>query len=119
MTLDEIDEACRNLAGCVVRYPFDSFSQIRAWCIGKKMFAWTDTGSQPVVVQLKADPDLVPALIENYEAIAPGYHMNKRHWVSVNAQKCDATLLANLLEDAHMLVAHTLPRAERLRLLGD
>lgn len=119
MTLDEIDKICRQLVACQVRYPFDSNPQIRSWCIGKKMFAWTDTGSNPPVIQLKADPDLVPSLIENYEAIQPGYHMNKRHWVSVDAQKCDSAMLTNLLEDAHMLVANALPRAERARLLGD
>lgn len=119
MTLDDIDRICRKLPGCSVRYPFDSRSQIRAWCIGKKMFAWTDTTSQPTVVQLKADPDLVPSLIENYLAIQTGYHMNKRHWVSVKANACDPDLLTGLLDDAHHLVATSLTRAERIRLLGD
>lgn len=119
MTLDEIDRLCRNLPGCCVRYPFDSHSSLRAWCIGKKMFAWTDMGELPIVVQLKADPDLVPSLIDSYEAIRPGYHMNKRHWVSVTASTCDADMLTGLLEDAHMLVANALSRADRIRLLGD
>lgn len=119
MTLDDIDSACRNMPGCSVRYPFDSNPQIRAWCIGKKMFAWIDLGKTPPVVQLKADPDLVSALIENYTAIRPGFHMNKRHWISVDATTCDTEMLVGLLQDAHQLIASSLPRVERLRLLGD
>ena len=119
MTLDEVDHVCLGLPGSSVRYPFDTNADIRAWCIGRKMFAWTDTTAVPTVIQLKADPDMVPALIENYRAIRPGYHMNKRHWVSVEAAACDPTLLTGLLEDAHQLVANSLPRKERLRLLGD
>lgn len=119
MTLDEINEVCRNLPGCTVRYPFDSNSGVRAWCIGTKMFAWADVHKDSIVVQLKADPDLVPAIIDNYESIQPGYHMNKRHWVSVIAATCDADMLVGLLQDAHQLIANSLPKAEQLRLLGD
>lgn len=118
MTLDEIDRFCQELPGCVVRYPFESNPDIRAWSIGTKMFAWADMSSHPIVIQLKADPDLVPDLIANYEHIHPGYHMNKRHWVSVNAS-CDPKVMKQLLEDAHGLLVAKLPKREQIRLLGD
>lgn len=118
MTLNEIDEFCLGLPGTSARYPFDANATVRAWCIGKKMFAWTSTNQRPIVVQLKADPDLVPDLVANYESITPGYHMNKRHWISVNAKQCDSGMLSGLLQDSHQLVAASLPRAKRLRLLG-
>lgn len=118
MTLDEIDYFCRALPGCVVRYPFESNPDLRAWSIGTKMFAWTNTTARPLIIQLKADPDLVPDLIANYSFIHPGYHMSKRHWVSVEAS-CDAAMMQQLLEDAHGLLVAKLPIREQLRLLGD
>lgn len=119
MTLEEIDTFCRELPGCAVRYPFDSNPSIRAWCIGRKMFAWTNTDRSPIVIQLKANPDLVPTLISSYTHIQPGYHMNKRHWISVEADTGDQELITGLLEDAHNLVASSLTRTERMRLLSD
>lgn len=119
MTLDEINRFCRNLPGCDVRYPFDSNPGLRAWCLNKKMFAWTLTGKQPTMVQLKANPDLVPDLIANYDFIYPGYHMNKRHWITVDASRCDSVMLKKLLEDAHSLVMNSLPEAARIGLSND
>lgn len=115
MTLDEIDSFCRNLPGCEVRYPFGE--EIRTWTVNRKMFAWTSLGQKPTVIQLKVDPDLLPSLIENYASVRPGYHMNKRHWVSVDSSACDDAMLRELLEDAHQLIVQALPKREQLRLL--
>lgn len=119
MTLDEIDRFCHSLPGVAARYPFESNPAIRAWCIGRRMFAWANVGQQPLVVQLKANPSVVESLVTSYPFIAPGYHMNKRHWISVTAIDCDAVMMTGLLEDAHGLIAAGLPRAERMRLVAD
>lgn len=119
MNLDEIDAYCQSLPGVTVRYPFETAPDLRAWCIGKRMFAWCATAQVPLAVQLKADPDLIPTLIENYTWVQPGYHMNKRHWITVLVAQTDTTILTGLLEDAHALIAASLPKAERVRLLGD
>lgn len=117
MTLDEIDTFCCDLPGCEVRYPFGE--DIRTWTVNRKMFAWTVVDQKQTVVQIKVDPDLLPSLVENYSFIRPGYHMNKRHWISVDAAACDDAMLRGLLEDAHLLIVHALPRKDQLRLLGD
>lgn len=119
MTLDEIDAVCCGFVGCEVRYPFESAPDLRAWCIGGKMFAWSATESTPPTIQLKADPEMIPFLIANYTWISPGYHMNKRHWITARIAEAEASLLTGLLEDAHMLVVNKLPRAERMRFLPD
>ena len=43
------------------------------------------------VMNLKADPDLIPRLVQA-DGICPAWHMNKKHWISV--------LLDDTLEDA-------------------
>ena len=120
MELRDIDVLCTNLPGVEVRYPFDSSPTVRAWCVHRRMFAWCATDSTPLTVQLKADPDLIPSLIDTYPFIRPGYHMNKRHWLTIHAQHDQAmALLPGLLEDAHMLVVAGLPARVRMGLLSD
>ena len=119
MTIDAIDAFCRTFPACVVRYPFDSSPTLRAWCIGKRMFAWSVVNDAPPTIQVKANPDLIVSLIASYPYILPGYHMNKKHWITIRADECDPDMLKGLLEDAHALVATSLPRLDRLRLLGD
>ena len=45
-----------------------------------KMFALVGWQDSPLRVNLKCDPELALTLREQYEAVIPGYHMNKKHW---------------------------------------
>lgn len=49
----------------------------------EKMFALISEGSKPVRVSLKTDPELNRTLQEKYESVLPGYHLNKKHWMTV------------------------------------
>ena len=54
------------------------------------------------------------APVEQHPAIRPGYHMNKRHWVTVTLDgSVPAQLLVELVEDSYDLVVDRLPRARR------
>ena len=46
------------------------------------MFALTDVDDFSSV-NLKCDPEEVVILIDRYECVQPGYHMNKKHWITV------------------------------------
>lgn len=70
------------------------------------------TGSQQAI--LKVDPLDGEALRSEYSFISPGYHMNKRHWVSVHPNpKLTPQLLAELVTDSYRLVVEKLPRSQR------
>ena len=45
-----------------------------------RMFALVDYDSVPPTMNLKCDPDRALDLRDVHEAIRPGWHMNKRHW---------------------------------------
>jgi predicted DNA-binding protein (MmcQ/YjbR family) len=70
-----------------------------------KIFAISALGSQPLDVSVKCDPDRAETLRGSYEAIAPGYHLNKRHWITVTigADVAD-DLVRDLIEDSYDLV---------------
>ncbi len=46
------------------------------------MFALTDLDSFESI-NLKCDPEIGVQLREQYTAVLPGYHMNKRHWITI------------------------------------
>ncbi len=80
---------------------------------GKVFMLMTDMPGRPVVI-LKADPDDAAALREQYTDITPGYHMNKRHWITVEGgATIDEKLVRRLVIDSYRLVVDGLPKSEQ------
>ncbi|HUD06404.1 MAG TPA: MmcQ/YjbR family DNA-binding protein [Candidatus Saccharimonadales bacterium] len=48
-----------------------------------KMFAIIAEGSDPLTISLKCDPELSKVLKEKYDSVMPGYHLNKKHWITI------------------------------------
>ena len=63
---------------------------------------------------MKCDPELALHLRAMYEAVKPGYHMNKKHW---NTVTIDGTLpdeeIITMINDSYDLVVKGLPQGER------
>ncbi|MFB7842680.1 MmcQ/YjbR family DNA-binding protein [Microbacterium sp. NPDC056052] len=65
-------------------------------------------------VTLKSAPADAEALRATFPAIIPGYHMNKRHWVTLLADgSLEQGLVEELVTEAYRLVVAKLPRAQR------
>lgn len=54
--------------------------------VGGKIFAITALDEIPARANLKCDPDLALELRDRYEQVRPGYHMNKKHWNTVEIE---------------------------------
>jgi predicted DNA-binding protein (MmcQ/YjbR family) len=79
--------------------------------VARRMFALTRLTSEPLEVSVKCEPALAADLRASYDAIAPGYHLNKRHWITVTlGGDAGDTLVRDLIEDSHDLVR---PRGRR------
>lgn len=80
------------------------------------MFALTGISSFDGI-NLKVDPEVGAELREQYSWVLPGYHMNKRHWITV---KMDGPVKDNLLkawiDNSYHLVVAKLPKSERLKM---
>ena len=50
--------------------------------VAGKIFAITDIENFSGI-NLKVDPEYSAELRERYSSIQPGYHMNKKHWITV------------------------------------
>ncbi|MFF5359585.1 MmcQ/YjbR family DNA-binding protein [Streptomyces scabiei] len=116
MTPQELRALCLSFDEAVEDFPFRP--EISVFKVLGKMFALSWIDQRPLKVNLKCDPeDAVRQRTAHPGLIAPGYHMNKRHWntVTLDAGLPDG-LVRELIEDSYDLVVAGLPRADRLRL---
>ncbi|MEU9191213.1 MmcQ/YjbR family DNA-binding protein [Streptomyces sp. NPDC048484] len=136
MTPQELRSLCLSFNATVEDFPFNPETSV--FKVLGKVFALSALQARPLKVNLKCDPEDAVRLRGEYEGlIAPGYHMNKRHWntVTVGTTGLVGTagtgtgtgtgtgdgglpdrLVRELVEDSYDLVVAGLPRAERLRL---
>lgn len=80
------------------------------------MFALTDL-DRFESINLKSHPEKAVQLREQYDAVRPGYHMNKKHWntIVMDGSVPDKELRA-WIDDSYALVVASLPRSKRLEL---
>lgn len=105
-------EVAEELPGSNMSHPFGPEYEVYK-VRGKVFLILTDVPGDPIVV-IKADPQDSEALREEYPDITPGYHMNKRHWISLEpGDNLDAGLARELVTDSYWLVVAGLPRAQR------
>ncbi|MDN3650608.1 MmcQ/YjbR family DNA-binding protein [Reinekea marina] len=85
-----------------------------------KMFALLMKRKQGLALNLKCDPQEALIIRESFEAVIPGYHMNKKHWNTVYLdQGLDESLIAGWIADSYNLVVQSLPKKTRIKYLGD
>jgi predicted DNA-binding protein (MmcQ/YjbR family) len=75
MNIEEIREYCISKPGVTEGFPFNDTALV--FKVAGKMFALTGLEGDPPCVNLKCDSERAIELREQYEAIKPGYHMNK------------------------------------------
>lgn len=113
MDILEFRDYCLSLPNTEECTPFDETTLV--FKVHGKIFAYGDMVDF-VAVSLKCDPDRAVELREQYEAVQPGYHMNKRHWNTVSTQTdLPDALLREWILDSYRLVVASLPRKLRDR----
>ena len=111
MDREAVVARCRSLPGATEGYPFGE--GVLVFKVGGKIFAILGATS----VSLKCDPGYAVALREEYPAVTPGYHLNKRHWNTVRLDgSVPDSALEEWIEDAYDLTVASLTRAQRAAL---
>lgn len=112
MNLESLRTYCLARPGTSEDFPFDESTL--AFRVCGKIFLLADVESVPLHVNLKCDPERAVELRERYEAVEPGYHMNKRHW---NTVTLDSTIpdreIRGMLDHSYELVVAGLKKSER------
>jgi predicted DNA-binding protein (MmcQ/YjbR family) len=101
---DAAREACARQDGAELGFPFGE--QTAVYKIAGKIFALVSIARDPADISLKCDPEHGEALRAEHAAIIPGYHLNKRHWITVALDgSLPRTMIEELIEDSYDLVA--------------
>ena len=109
MNIEAFRTYCLSKKGVTEEFPFDETTLV--FKVMGKMFALTGLDRTPFSVNLKCDPDKAIDFREYHSEIQPGYHMNKKHWNTVNFSGSLATnLLIELIDHSYALVVNGLTR---------
>jgi predicted DNA-binding protein (MmcQ/YjbR family) len=103
MTATEIRSHCLSMPGAVEEYPFGPATTV--FKVGGKIFAIASLTAEPFTISLKCEPEIGELLRAGHDSIAPGYHLNKRHWITVTlGGDAGDKLVRDLIEDSYDLV---------------
>ncbi len=111
MNIEDIREHCLLKKGVTEDLPFGDDTLV--FRVMNKIFLLTNLEGE-LRLNLKCDPERAIELREQYPAIIPGYHMNKKHW---NTLIMDGSLsmeiVFSLIDHSYALVAESLPKAKK------
>ncbi|SDH14692.1 Predicted DNA-binding protein, MmcQ/YjbR family [Vibrio xiamenensis] len=112
MTTSELERYLDQMMGASASQPFGPEATV--YKIKDKMFALLAAREGRDYVTLKAKPEDGEILSEQFRDITPGYHMNKRHWITVYfAGDVEDSLIIDLCEQSYALVASKLTKVQR------
>ena len=112
MDLAEFREYCLSKPDATEGTPFGP--DVIVFKVAGKMFALAAFDEVPTTVNLKCDPDLALDLRDRYEQVRPGYHMNKKHWNTVEIESgVPITELWRMIDHSYELVVKGLPQTAR------
>jgi predicted DNA-binding protein (MmcQ/YjbR family) len=116
MEVESFREYCLAKAAVTESTPFGE--DVLVFKVSGKMFALVALDEVPATANLKCDPDRALELRDRYEQVRPGYHMNKKHWntVEIDSEISDSEL-RNMIDDSYDLVVRSLPKAQRAKFL--
>jgi predicted DNA-binding protein (MmcQ/YjbR family) len=84
-----------------------------------KMFATLSAKNGWHQINLKCDPDEATALCDIFKGIVPGYHMNKRHWITVVLDgRIPEAEVERLIDNSYALVVMGLSKSKRAALMA-
>ena len=112
MDLEQFREYCLSRVAANESMPFGE--GVLVFKVAGKMFALAALDEFPTTVNLKCDPDLALELRDRYEQVRPGYHMNKKHWNTVEMDSgVPEAELRKMIDYSYDLVVRALPKAQR------
>jgi predicted DNA-binding protein (MmcQ/YjbR family) len=111
----EFREYCLTKSDVTEGMPFGE--TVLVFKVAGKMFALVSLDEVPAIANLKCDPDLALDLRDRYEQVRPGYHMNKKHWNTVEIEGgIPEAELCKMIDHSYDLVVQSLPRASHSKI---
>lgn len=102
-------ECALALPATSLTYPFGPEWDV--YKVREKVFLLIAEHAGERIVTCKARPEDSSVLQQAFSEITPGYHMNKRHWITLRrGSELDDSLVSDLVTESYLLVVEGLPR---------
>lgn len=118
MNIEEFREYCLSLNGVYEKMPFtnvpDKYSRdVLCFYVGSKWFCFVNIEVFDFCC-IKCDPNESGELQARYSGITPGWHMNKKYWISVYFnQDVPDNKIKELIKQSYDIVYQSLPKKEK------
>lgn len=104
MNIETIREYCLAKENVEETLPFGPDTLV--YKVNGKVFLLMGMDSPDLRFNVKCDPNKALELREQYPAVQPGYHMNKKHWNTIFVDgSVKSDLLREWIDDSYDLVA--------------
>jgi predicted DNA-binding protein (MmcQ/YjbR family) len=112
MHVELLREHCLQKTAVEETFPFDKITLV--FKVAGKMFCLTSL-ARPTTCNLKCDPERAIELRQEFEAVEPGFHMSKTHWITItfNLDLNDKKIL-QLIDHSYNLVVSSLTKKARI-----
>lgn len=114
MDIERLRLYCLQKQGVSEELPFGP--DILVFKVGLKIFLMIGLDQVDALsFNVKCDPELAAELRESYaQTVFPGYHMNKKHWNTIFANReADDRLLKEWIDHSYSLVFRGLPKKQQ------
>jgi len=115
MNQETLRDYCLSKPFATEHFPFDDVTLVLK--VGGKMFALIPLNEEPSI-SLKCDPELAIELREEFPAVEPAWHFNKKHWnqVAMDGSVSEKQVKA-WIDHSYELVYASLPRKVKENLI--
>jgi len=94
-----------------IDHPFGD--DVPVFKVKNKLFALVSL-QKPLAINLKCDPEDAEILRKMWDAVQPGYHMNKLHWNTVTLDgSIPKEIVFGFIDDSYDLVVKGLSKKDR------
>ena len=115
MNTNKLEKYLSNIKGAEGSYPFGPEALV--FKVMGKMFALVSQQEEVPRLTLKCDPVDAEILTGQFKSIVPGYHMNKKHWITISLTgELNEVTLIDLIDDSYELVVSNLSKADKSRI---
>ncbi|HEV9038241.1 MAG TPA: MmcQ/YjbR family DNA-binding protein [Puia sp.] len=112
MDVESIREYCLAKDAVEEGFPFGETTLV--FKVQGAIFLLIGLDNPELQFNVKCDPEQAIEWREQYAAVQPGYHMNKRHWNTVIVDgTIPARILRQMIDDSYRLVVQKLPKKLR------
>ena len=124
MDIEELRNYCLSFAGVHDDFPFvkstsDYDRDILVFYILDKWFCFVNAVARDFC-NVRCESERIPELLESYEGIGPGWHMNKKHWISVRFDSdVSESLLRELVRQSYELAKTHLTKKQQAELTAE